>query len=305
MHTIIVGVDGSERSADALSFAYRLTTAANARMLLVHVVGVPSVTEAGLYEPYSDMLRDESAAMLRRMQSLVGQADPMSVRTIMRGSPAQGIQEIAEQEHAALVVVGSSHVGRFGRVLPGSTGERLLHGAPCPVAIVPRGLAGRPWSDLRVIGLADDAGRESRAARDAAVALARSTGAALQIIEVCDVVHYGSPALMYGPGYYALRDDIRATVRAELDAAIESLPEDMRAQPVMLEGDPADRLIAASKDLDLLVLGSRGYGPMHAVLAGGVSGRVAREAACPVIVVPRGAATSALRSTAAAADATA
>jgi nucleotide-binding universal stress UspA family protein len=37
------------------------------------------------------------------------------------------------------------------------------------------------------------------------------------------------------------------------------------------------------------VIGSRGYGPLHSVLLGGVSGRVIRDAACPVIVVPRGA----------------
>jgi nucleotide-binding universal stress UspA family protein len=55
-----------------------------------------------------------------------------------------------------------------------------------------------------------------------------------------------------------------------------------------LEGDPAERLIAASEKLDLLVTGSRGYGPLRAVLAGGVSGRVIRGAHCPVIVVPRG-----------------
>ena len=39
--------------------------------------------------------------------------------------------------------------------------------------------------------------------------------------------------------------------------------------------------------LDVLVMGSRGYGPLHAVLVGGVAGRVVRDAACPVIVLPR------------------
>ena len=39
-----------------------------------------------------------------------------------------------------------------------------------------------------------------------------------------------------------------------------------------------------------MVVGSRGYGPLKAVLLGGVSGQLIRSAACPVIVVPRGAA---------------
>ena len=54
-------------------------------------------------------------------------------------------------------------------------------------------------------------------------------------------------------------------------------------------GDPADFLIAASEFLDLLVCGSRGYGPTRAVLLGGVSRRVTSEAQCPVIVLARGA----------------
>jgi hypothetical protein len=39
----------------------------------------------------------------------------------------------------------------------------------------------------------------------------------------------------------------------------------------------------------MLFVGSRGYGPMHSVLVGGVAGRIVREAACPVIVLPRAA----------------
>ena len=47
-------------------------------------------------------------------------------------------------------------------------------------------------------------------------------------------------------------------------------------------------LMRVSENLDLLVCGSRGYGPVRAVLLGGVSRRLTAEAQCPVIVVPRG-----------------
>jgi Universal stress protein family len=43
-----------------------------------------------------------------------------------------------------------------------------------------------------------------------------------------------------------------------------------------------------SGTLDLLVTGSRGYGPLRAVMVGGVTGRVMHDAACPVVVIPRG-----------------
>ena len=55
----------------------------------------------------------------------------------------------------------------------------------------------------------------------------------------------------------------------------------------MIEGKAADVLVEATADFDLLVLGSRGYGPLKRVLLGGVSAKVVDEAACPVLVVPR------------------
>jgi nucleotide-binding universal stress UspA family protein len=77
-------------------------------------------------------------------------------------------------------------------------------------------------------------------------------------------------------------------VQEGLDAIVAGLPATVRGEATRVEGDPAEQLAAISESADLLIIGSRGYGPLRAVLAGGVSGRVARDAHCPVIVVPRG-----------------
>ena len=61
----------------------------------------------------------------------------------------------------------------------------------------------------------------------------------------------------------------------------------MDADAAVLYGEPAEELVRASFSADLIVAGSRGYGPLHALIAGAVSGRLIRAAACPVIVVPR------------------
>ena len=62
----------------------------------------------------------------------------------------------------------------------------------------------------------------------------------------------------------------------------------MPTEPVVAVGAPEEVLAEESQTADLVVVGSRGYGPHRAVLLGSVSGRLVREAACPVIVVPRG-----------------
>ena len=74
----------------------------------------------------------------------------------------------------------------------------------------------------------------------------------------------------------------------ELRGAIAALGNDVAVESDAFIEDPAEVLINVSQNLDLLVCGSRGYGPMRAVLLGGVSRRFAAEARCPVIVLPRG-----------------
>jgi len=75
---------------------------------------------------------------------------------------------------------------------------------------------------------------------------------------------------------------------AALDRYIAGLAADIAAQAVFLTGSAGHELAEQSRSVDLMLVGSRGYGPLRAVLAGGVSGRVIRGAHCPVIVVPRG-----------------
>jgi nucleotide-binding universal stress UspA family protein len=57
----------------------------------------------------------------------------------------------------------------------------------------------------------------------------------------------------------------------------------------VLAQDPADGLVAAARHVDMLVMGSRAYGPKRAVLLGSVSRQVMERARCPVLIIPRGA----------------
>ncbi len=111
-------------------------------------------------------------------------ADRLRITITPNPSPAHALHDLAEAEHAELIVVGSSHTGRLGRVAPGSTGERLLHGAPCAVAVVPHGYRTRaeradPPDRRRLRRL-----RRGDAAVAAAVELSRALDAELEIIGV-------------------------------------------------------------------------------------------------------------------------
>jgi nucleotide-binding universal stress UspA family protein len=204
-------------------------------------------------------------------------------------SAPHALHQAAEERDAGLLVVGSSNRGRAGRLLPGSTAERLMHGAPCPLAIVPAG-----WTaggGLRTLGVAYAETPEGRLALSSAVALARRAGAKLRVLTAVKPHEIGKVG-GEGPAKESTGYDATGTASQDVERHIlEAVAADGGGVDVETDisvQDPADFLIAASENVDLLVCGSRGYGPRRAVLLGGVSRRVASESACPVIVLARG-----------------
>jgi nucleotide-binding universal stress UspA family protein len=287
--TILIGVDDSTRSEDAVAFGGRLAGATDGHVIVACAFPYSDMPSRSANLAYRAALKDDATATARKMSRLLDLPDErVEIAAIADPSVARGLHELAEQRHADLVIVGHTHSGRAGRVVPGATAERLLHGAPCPVAVVPEGFRDRPPAEPRRIGVAYTDSPESVAALAAAVSAARALGTRLEVISVLSPTLYESAPMMGGPTPEKMRAEAQHYLQSQLQKIVNGLREEIWAEAVQLDGDPAERLAAHSAALDLLVMGSRGYGPMHAVLAGGVSGRVTREAHCPVIVVPRG-----------------
>ncbi len=175
------------------------------------------------------------------------------------------------------------------RALPGTVASHLLHGCPRAVAIAPAGYVQKHHSAIATIAAAYDASPEARAAVDEATRLARLAGAKLRIVSVVPPVAYGAGATMVPPADIAsLAVDAR---RRELDDVMANRPADVECEDVLRQGSPPGELCDEAEDADLLVMGSRGYGPLRSVLLGSVSSGVVRSAPCPVLVFPRSAIT--------------
>lgn len=290
MSTILVGVDGSERSQDAVAFARALARASDARVLIASSFpydDTPSrAANLEFRAAVKSQAEDTALDMARLLEGVPD--DRISTRVIARTSPAHGLHDLAEEEHADLIVVGSSHTGRLGRVLPGSTAERLLHGSPCAVAVVPLGYRDADH-EIRRVGVAYDGSDEAAGAMRAAVDAARALGGRLRVVHV-HTDHYAMSAPVPLPGVYyvEMRAQLERTARDTLRRTVAELPGDVHAEGVFLEGAPAVELGNATSELDLLVTGSRRYGPLRSTLLGGVTGPLLRRAQCPVVVVPRG-----------------
>jgi nucleotide-binding universal stress UspA family protein len=144
-----------------------------------------------------------------------------------------------------------------------------------------------PFPPPRAIGVAYDGSEQSRVARPVAAAMARASGATVTVICIVDIAaELGGWAAAWS--YGEVLEAERQAARAKVDDALEAIG-DVSAFGSVRDGGAADELIAASRQLDLLVVGSRNYGPLRRALLGSVSGRVAEHAFCPIVVVPRSA----------------
>lgn len=247
---------------------------------------------------YQETEQGRDALELGQILARANRAE-MIIATVPR-EDGGGLAEVARSEHADLIVLGSTHRGPVGRVLPGATVERVLGEAPCAVAIAPLGFGRPPNGDLgwrplsgdgddvglRVIGVGFDGSEPARSALDVAAELAINNGAALRVYAV-------APRLATHPGALASQQPgvpSRAeTLREQLHEAVAELPDEARALPVFVWGAPSIELVAAAENgVDMMVLGSRGGGRMQRALSSTVSGTVIHEAHCPVLISPAG-----------------
>jgi nucleotide-binding universal stress UspA family protein len=209
---------------------------------------------------------------------------PLDLVTGKDPSPGHALAEAAAGEQASLAVLGATHRHAIARVLKG-TACRLLHESPCPVAVAAPRFADRPEAPLQRIGVGYEPTPEAHEALMVAHDLAARAGADLRAIGVVlPLAPIAIDDLRDCTAYYEAE---RRAVEGGLGRALARLPAgpDFHADPRV--GDPAAELASASDELDLLVCGSRGRGPLRALLLGSLTERLLRSTACPLLIVPR------------------
>jgi nucleotide-binding universal stress UspA family protein len=286
---LIVGVDGSERSRDALALAVQLAEPGQ-RVVLAHVHPYGQLSDLLSGEDYERLVREVAESTLSTQQTLHPGTE-RAMQLVSNRSPAAGLHDLAAEKDAALIVVGSSHRSGLGRVFAGSVAESVLAGSPVPVAIAPRGLADSEDS-IRIVGCGFDGSPEAHEALGWAADIARRRRARLEVLAVHARMAFAGVSSAGAFGYQSADDTLRGTLEKQMRDAIASLGPGVGARGRLLDGDPSTALVDASTEVDLLTLGSRGYGPIRTVLLGSVSRTVVREGACSVVVLPRGAGTN-------------
>jgi nucleotide-binding universal stress UspA family protein len=278
---IIAGVDEHQGGRDAIALARHLLDD-HGELTLAYVYAAGSVAWRGSGAAYETEQRERAIRLLadaRRDAAL-------EARLLTGAAPSvgRGLHGLAEREGADLLVVGSCRRGMLGRVLIADDTRASLNGAPCAVAIAPAGYADHA-STMGEIGVAYDGSPESEHALGVARRLAARHGARLSAFAAVRppaVTSTGGPVT------------IETHPEALIDRAKERIEALGGVEPHAAYGDAAEELALYGASVDLLIVGSRGYGPLGRLVHGSTSARLARIARCPLLILTRAARDAAL-----------
>ena len=274
---VLVGVDGSPSGRDAIALAALLCDPAG-RLTLGHV----TVGGRGMSLGFNPTeARAESLRRLDGERAATGVvAELTSCASLAVG---RGLHQLVEEHDADLLVVGSARRGLVGRVFVGDDTRASLNGASCAVAVAPHTYAEHATS-ITTIGVGYEQTPEGEAALAVALGLAARHGAAVRALAVVSPVSGGL-------GYWApMAMGTGEAVAAAEAAAKERLASLGGVEGRVASGVPGEELAAFGGEVDLLVVGSRGYGPVRRLMLGSTSQHLAHSGRCPLLVLPRPAA---------------
>jgi nucleotide-binding universal stress UspA family protein len=269
---VLVGVDGRVSGRDAIALAAQLVEPGGT-ITFAHVY--PGAYKASHAVTPGRVKEDREAAEELVRKEIAEAKAQGEIVAVQAPTPGQGLHEQADEQEADLLVLGTCRHGIVGRAMLGDDTRAAINGAPCAVAVAPLGYAEHP-APFATIGVGYDRSPEAKAALEAAKELAARSQAKVRAREVVSIPYTG----FLGP------------IGIGLDEMAEDARSYMRTLPGV-EGDAVygltgEELAAFSAEVDLLVIGSRGYGPLRRLMLGSTSVNLQRRARGPLLILPRG-----------------
>jgi nucleotide-binding universal stress UspA family protein len=274
---VVVGVNGKENGRDAIMLAEMLRNSPASKVTLAHVrrpfgpaLAISNIGDwADEHDSSQDLLEQEREAMNVDAKLL----------PYVASSPGKGLHEVAEKLEADLLVVGSCSRGGLERTMLRDDARATMNGAPCAVAIAGCGLAPNK-TELKTIGAAYNGSPESAAAVSAARDLANASAAEVLVLEVVAASSYGLSSVTSG-------EVIQETIEAMTEEAEQRLEKLEGVTSRAVYGSPREKLEEFSRELQLLVVGSRGNGPARRLLLGSTSSYLERHSHCSLLILLR------------------
>ena len=297
IRNILATTDFSKESITGVRYALALAKKAGAAVALLHVAEFPTPPPMPGMRSFTFSLQDSEIAKrasvrLKTLARRESKGDLNLTPIVRTGNSLYGIITTARERAADLIVIATRGYTGAKRALLGSTAERVVRHAPCPVLTVPARITPRrtskmPLLDLKRILVPIDFSKTSKAALPWAASLAAESGSELILLHVREKF----------PIDYVLGRDLMnewvtpfmKQAEAELEVIAEKINKSrtLNISAVVRNGKPFQEICDVTKIVGagLIVLTTRGYTGLKNVWLGSTAERVVRHAPCPVLTV--------------------
>ena len=277
MDSIVVGIDGSAGSAEALRWAVEEARLHDARVVALRCWGGRDHLSR---EGWDEERTEDEQRAIDELAALVRGAVPEDVELVeqrtLDARPEWGLLEVGAD--ADLVVVGARGATGMKGLVVGSVSQQVVHHAHVPVAVVRH--TRWPVPPRRVV-VGVDGSPASRRALAWALEEARRRGAMLEAVHAWS--EHGRLSVADADGEQAAREQLAVAV-GDVDTSVLAQP----VGQVVVHGSAGPAIVDVAAGAELVVVGSRGLGGFKELLLGSVGQHVAHHAPCPVIVVRPG-----------------
>lgn len=287
---VVVGIDGSESSQVALSWAADEAALRGLPLRVIHAWQVPLPPVAmgpAVMHPGEEQLEQAAQSILDRAVDDLEKSHPRAEITsdLVSGPPATVMIEASED--ATMLVVGKGHLEGIAAFFLGSTSMQVVTHAECPVAIAIEPEADvEPGPDAGRVVVGIDGSEISVGAAQEAFEAASLLNAGVTLLHVWNPSEYDVAGLATGSALNwedAHQGELRGM--AETVAGLQEKYPDVNVEQRLAHGKPGKVLADHSRSAKLIVVGSRGHGGFTKLLLGSTSHTVVHRSQCTVLIV--------------------
>ncbi|QPK94343.1 universal stress protein [Actinomyces sp. zg-332] len=286
---ILVGVDGSKESLNAVKWAASRVKKADARMHIICAYSLPSFTPSSLEGGYATIddvsIKEGAQIVVDEAVKLATEEGVEVTSSIEVGDPARILVELSNE--VSMIVVGKSGTGGgIADRLLGSVSSALACHSCCTVVIVPFADEDKDYSEINEIVVGVDGSESSRLAFKAAIYETKMDNAHLTAVMTVPMTN--SLGMFTWLPFTVEKEVILEDVSNSLNEVIETelAGEELEVTRYALEGHPTKVLTEFSSRSDLLVVGTRGRGGFTGLLLGSTSQSLLNYSECPIMIVP-------------------
>lgn len=291
LRTVLIGTSLEDESDGVVRSGLAVARAAGARVKLIHAAPDGPQLPGSEIGPATDLAQGMAAWGKERLQEQIERLgideDVLAGAEVLAGEPHRVLIDAASMAGADLIVVGATGCGALAAELLGSTADRVLRKATCPVLVVRGELPVPPQRVLAPVDLSTLSGDSFRCGLDLLAQLPK--GEKIEVRAVYALSFLDSLARQRQEPREISPEEVEQKSGEELRRFVAASPAsaDLAVETAVLPGEARFEILDELKEhpADLVMLGTHGRGGLDRLMLGSVASTVARKAPCSVLMI--------------------